>query len=720
MKNSWKIYNNDIKNIGKNWVALILIGGLILLPSLYAWLNIKASWDPYGQTDQVPVGVVNEDKGATVRDKEINVGNELVETLSENDALDWKFTDRQQAIEKIEYGDYYAVIIIPENFSEQLSSVLADRPEKATIEYYVNEKINAIAPKITGKGASVIVDQISNQFIATVNGVIFDMFNEIGLEIESNLPDIQQFENYVFKLEQSLPEINNVLNESLTDASNAETIIGKAKAKMPQVKQLTNNGLTTIDETTAFLTEAENELNQIAPKIKQDLEKVQSAAKDINAFMKEIQGNKIHITEDAQAILQQSNKRVDAALDTIEAIEKTLKQLKAQNDQEQNAEEIDKALKDLARLKAELQLVQNKSAEMETFITQKQTEIDELLKEIQQKAETTSVQIDQFVKTYKEEIEPAVLEEVNNAKTTLRSARGILKDIQTTLPQVERILNRADTNLATGKRSLETVMDEMPYVNHKVNELAERIRDIQAETDINEIIELLKNDPEAERGFFEEPVTLSENKVFPIANYGTGMTPFYTVLAIWVGALLLISLLATDVTSPERLTGTQMYYGRYLTFLTIGMLQTIIVTLGDYFIIGVNMSDPVWFVLFGLFISGVFMAIVYTFVSVFGDVGKALAIILLVLQIAGSGGTYPVVLLPEFFQMVHPFLPFTYAVDLMREAVGGIVWKRALYDLSFLGMFGVAALILGGLLKTPVNKRTNKLMKKSKETGLFH
>src|SRR5699024_5848712 len=179
MKNIMNIFKTYMKNIGTNWVAAILIGGLIILPSLYAWLNIKASWDPYGQTDQIPVGVVNEDKGATVRDEEIHVGDELVDTLKNNDDMDWKFVDRDKAMKNVEYGDYFAVIVIPENFSENLGTVIEDNPKKAKIEYYVNEKINAIAPKITQKGASVLVDKISSEFISTVNCVIFDIFNKI-------------------------------------------------------------------------------------------------------------------------------------------------------------------------------------------------------------------------------------------------------------------------------------------------------------------------------------------------------------------------------------------------------------------------------------------------------------------------------------------------------------------------------------------------------------
>lgn len=720
MKHVWSIFTNDLKNIGTNWVAAILIGGLVLLPSLYAWFNIAASWDPYGQTDQIPIGVVNEDVGATVRDKDIQVGDELVKTLKENRSMDWQFVNRKKAMEKVEYGDYFAVIVIPEDFSEKLGSVISDKPEKAQVEYYVNEKINAIAPKITEKGASVIVEKISSNFISTVNGVIFDMFNDLGIELEKDLPDIKRFENYIFDVEKKLPEISKVLNESLTDATNAEGIINKAQGMLPEAKKVTNEGLATIDNTTEFLTKAEKRLNDMAPKIQKDLERVQEIAQNVNSFIKEIQSAGIDFNNGDQLVAE-INGKTDESIQKIATIEESLQLLKESNDEtDPNNQVIDDTLEQLAMLKTQLEEVKGKNEEMKNFVDSKSKEIEGTLAQIGELSGNTATSIDAFVKEYKESIEPTVLKEVANAKATLADARGMLVDIQSTIPEVKQILSRTKDNLGEGKGTLENVLGEFPYVNDKVNELAERIRKIQGETDITDIIQLLQNDPEAERGFFAEPVELNENKLFPIENYGTGMTPFYTVLAIWVGALLLISLLATDVVNNEPFTGKQMYFGRLFTFLAIGFLQTIIVTSGDMLILHVDVAHPIWFIVFGLFASMVFMLIVYTLVSVFGDVGKAMAIVLLVLQIAGSGGTYPVVLLPEFFQAINPFLPFTYAIDIMREAVGGIVWARVLHDVIFLTIFGTIAVLFGAFLKQPINKQTHKLMKKSKESGLFH
>ncbi|MCS0670223.1 YhgE/Pip domain-containing protein [Cytobacillus firmus] len=718
----WKIYKMDIKSIFTNWVAAVLIGGLTLLPSLYAWFNIEASWDPYSQTDQLPVGVVNEDAGAVVRDKDIHIGDDIVHELKKNDDMDWHFDDRKDAMDKVEYGDYFAVIVIPENFSQKLGTVIEDQPEKAKIEYYVNEKINAIAPKITEKGAGGIVDTVTSNFISTVNGTIFEKFNELGLEIEKDLPDIKRFEEYVFQMEEKLPEIHSLLSSSLSDAENAQKMIDKAQALVPDAKRATGNGLQTINETMKFINEAENRLNAMEPQIQENLEKVQNMAVKVSDFISSVQSSDLNLDQ-GKEIGNQINEQIAGSLQNIETIETALKQLQESNKEQgtsQNQEQINQALEQIVLLKQELQNIQENGQKVNAFLSDKQQEADDLITRLQENSAATAGRIDAFVKAYNENIRPAVKQEVASAKETLSNARNILTEIQSAMPEIEKILANTEGNLGEGEKTLKHIIGEFPYVSEKINQLADRIRDIQGEADINEIIELLQNDPEAEKGFFEEPVQLNKNSLFPIQNYGTGMTPFYTVLAIWVGALLLISLLATDVHHPEDFTGKQIYFGKLFTFLSIGFAQTLVVTIGDILILGVDAAEPVWFILFGLISSLVFILIVYTLVSVFGDVGKAMAIVLLVLQIAGAGGTYPTALLPEFFQTIHPFLPFSYAIDLMREAVGGIVWERVYRDLLILTLFGFIALLIGTFLKEPLSRKTKALMKKSKESGLFH
>lgn len=726
MKASWNIFINDIRNIRTNWAAAVVIAGLVILPSLYAWLNIKASWDPYAQTDQIPIGIVNEDKGSIVRDQEIHVGDEIIDTLQENKSMDWRFVNREMAMDKLEYGDYYAVLVIPENFSERLGTVIGDHPGKASVEYYVNEKINAIAPKITEKGASVIVEQVTSQFISTVNGIIFEIFNELGIELKENLPDIKNFEHYIFTLEEKLPEIHKILTETTEDAERADGLIEQAHSLTARARKATESGLQIIDETAQFLEKAEKRLDEIAPKVKEDLGKIQNMLARVEDFEETINSAGIDFTKEKQ-LNDSLNEQINEMLQSIDTIEEALDQYQKQNNNDeqegepnQNLDSIRNALSELTQIRENLKQLQNQVQTINSLLEEKQEEINAIFADLQGRAVKEIGRIDAFVKEYNETIEPRIRAGVTNATDTLTDARGILLDIQSTIPEVERMLSRTEGNLSEAKGILHDVNGEFPYINEKVNELAGRVRTIQGKTDINEIIQLLQNDPEAERGFFAEPVVLNEHRLFTIANYGTGMTPFYTVLAIWVGGLLLISLLSTEVHQKGNYTDRQIYFGRLFTFMSIGLLQTVIVTIGNILLLQVETKEPIWFVLFGILCSFVFMVIVYTLVSVFGNVGKALAIVLLVLQIAGSGGTYPVVLLPEFFQFINPFLPFTYAVGLLREAVGGMVWDRVLDDVIYILIFPAIALVIGVFLKATINKHTEKFKQKTKESGLLH
>lgn len=711
MRNIWDIYRLDIKNIVTNFSVLIVIGGLIFLPSLYAWFNIKASWDPYGQTDQIPIGVVNEDEGATIRGEDIHVGDDLVSILEENDAMNWQFIDREKAMEEVEYGNFYAVMVIPKNFTEKLGSVTTGDPEKANMEYYVNEKINAISPKITDKGVSVIVEEISSEFISTVNGVIFEMFNEIGLELEEDYPDIQTFKDYVFSLEESLPDIHEVLTSTENDANDAEKLIANALAKIPEVESITANGLQKINDTINLLEEVETTLDEISPIIKADLEKAQTAIHDVNDKLKELDESDLAFDK-----LEKSIEDVDKKMDTVikELADAEVSLQSVQDELEEDNEELATVIDEISQMKDSLEDSAKESDEIKSYAKEVKQEFNSFIDFDGVSTET----IDQFVTTYTDTIEPTLRSEIQGGKQTLLDAKEMITDIQGTIPEVKRLLENTSNHLADGQELLTGVLNEYPYVNDKVKETAKKIRDLEEDTDLNEIIELLKNDPESEKGFFAEPVVLNKNEVFPIPNYGTGMTPFYTVLAMWVGGLLLISLLTTDIKDDPTIKPRHMYFGRLLTFLTIGFFQALIVVLGDVFLLKVQVSSLPYFILFGLLVSFVFMTIIYTVVSIFGDVGKALIIILLVLQIAGSGGTYPVVLLPKFFQMINPILPFTYAVDLMREAVGGIVWKRTLRDIITLIGFGSAFILAGSFLKTPINAFMSKVMG-SKGSRLF-
>lgn len=764
MKNSFQhvfqIYTKDIRNIVTNWVVAIIVGGLIFLPSLYAWLNIYASMDPYAHTSNMKIAIVNEDTGTTVRNEAINVGNEVIENLKTNESFTWELENEQQAMEHLKNGDYFAMIVIPNDFSQKLTSILTEQPTKAHIDYYVNEKKNPIAPKITSKGASVLTQQVSSEFVSTVNGTLFSIFNTIGLEMEREIPDFRKFENYVFTIEQHLPDINSFLAQASSQGKDADQLLNRAITQIPQIEQLTTNGLTTIQKGLTLVNEADALFNELSPLIKKDVQTVQNIAQHFTDIMNKLNSidlDSASITQTKEALKNQlstSKENITHSIQTLEALQKliqadtlTRNQLQDSLDriiaslQQSNAQDNEQIIEQLTAIRdalqnnptftdstlnalKDLQQLNTLHADILTKIEQLQpidkNVIQQDITAIQNIAQNATANLQKFLVYYNDKLEPQIRSTLSSAKSTLTSASAMLTDVKQFIPQATDKLTQAKNTLGTANNALQKIQSEFPTLSTKIKDLANKLRTLENEADISEIVQLLKNDVNAERDFFEEPIKLKEHRIFPNANYGTAMTPFYTVLSIWVGCLLLISLLSVNLHENSPYSIREIYFGRLLTFATFSIIQTLIITIGDTFLVDGSIQAPAYFILFGLLISLVFVTVVYTLVSVFGNVGKALAIVMLVLQIAGSGGTYPVELLPKFFQIINPFLPFTYAIEMMREAVGGIIWSTVWVDLIFLIGFWFVFILFGFFLKKLLSEKIEHFMNKTRGLDIFH
>lgn len=943
MKQIWRIYKTDLRNVAKHWAAIVIVLGLMILPSLYAWFNIKASWDPYGNTKGIQIAVSNQDVGSNLRGKDINIGKEIVDSLKKDKNFGWKFVDEKQAIYGVERGDYSASITIPKDFSEKIATVLNENPQKPEIDYYVNEKVNAIAPKITAKGASGLTEEVSKNFVKTANGEIFKIFNDLGIDLETNLPSIEKVKDLVFKLEAQFPEMNTLVDKALDDATRAEDIVKVAQKDLPVVESVINDGQEALsnldkffanqDQTlknapgtirndlvvaqgvmdsaaafTDFLMNPGVDLNipdlnglpefparpdlsklnsdgykSIAQNINQTVNNVLSssragtaygksvlnglqngkfdpeqAKKDLNAvsdqlqartdgisylinFFTELQksvttdfgksffqGRVDHLTklkggmenanngikdivnvigtgqEVKKDVTDVANQKLDAANALIDQAEKdynetfvadyqkavsTVDQAKADANQiYDNAKaDYDKVKNSLEGAKADLQnkgingldstkvalnslngqfqsgigLIDDMIPVLEstnkvladvnsdknlnngiaklnkaksslqkgvdatnkgiTLVNNGQKPTKDVIESINNAAKDGLAQLTDVLSTYDAEIVPGFNTAIARTKEMSKNTTQILNDADKKLPDVKKLLEDSSKGLVDGQKKIADIKAEMPATEKKIKELANKIRDFESEEDIKDIIRLLKNDVEKQSDYFANPVNLKENKLFAMPNYGSAMSPFYTVLALWVGALLMVSLLTVEVHEEgANYKSHEIYFGRLLTFLTIGISQAFIVSMGDIFLLGTYVVDKFWFVLFSLFIGGVFVCIVYSLVSIFGNVGKSMAIILLVLQVAGSGGTFPIQMTPPFFQALYPFLPFTYAISAIRETVGGMLWDIVTRDLLVLSAFVVIIVVAALLLKKPINKSSEKFVENAKGSKIIH
>ncbi|EET85108.1 YhgE/Pip C-terminal domain protein [Clostridium carboxidivorans P7] len=221
--------------------------------------------------------------------------------------------------------------------------------------------------------------------------------------------------------------------------------------------------------------------------------------------------------------------------------------------------------------------------------------------------------------------------------------------------------------------------------------------------------------------FLANPIDLKQNRIYPIPNYGSAMSPFYTTLALWVGAFILLSLLSVEVKSFEdgvELSAREQFFGRYFTFVTIAIMQALVTTIGNLVLLKTYVVSPAVYVMLGVYTSIVFTMIIYTLVSVLRNIGKALAMVAMVLQVSASGGTFPIELMPHFFQNINPMLPFTYAIGAMREAVGGILPQALIKNIAVLLIFFLISIFFGVFFKEKANRLSEKFVKQFKDSGL--
>ncbi|WP_152656159.1 YhgE/Pip domain-containing protein [Oceanobacillus sp. CFH 90083] len=1066
MKNAFKITKQDMKNIIRVPSILILIIGLAILPSFYAWFNIKASWDPYSNTQGIKIGVVSDDVGTEIEGRSINMGDELVENLKENDSLGWQFDDSiEEADEKVYKGDYFATIHIPETFSEDVVSILQDEPRSAIVQYKVNEKVNAIAPKMTSAGATQITETINDEFVQTTTKTLLEEFNNAGIELEQNLPtlqkirdavynlhdhiddideagdlivqldedeeniqsyadkldslqeyeenireggdqiltaqshldDINRLGNAVVELNQAMPDIENALtrissiqqyfpaiNQGLEDAYAASITAGdtlkNVQARIPEINNQIHDYQNQVNHAQDTLDEAEETTDQVTELINSQISDAEKIINGLPSFdvdtgdsitpdfvnnVKDSVGDSQNALENLLEELRNPEQlETNASLEKLSGsadetkkqgselfagLEDMLTKIEEENVTEEDADALNEAIanykssfgivkEDLANAEfvpnASQNEANNESAEEDTQQSNEETEADgetqqrdqeidhimnELHEDTVQAFDDISTVLDENInlaisniqslptlvamkenpdtKEYaeeqikivqesieglqssvtstqnsltlleapenKEELEKikAVLEGdnsnlsdvidflengdfdlsqledikgqavnnletlqsfnkdtlepfVNNAFTTLENklhdadskldaaldytalASDYLSEAATVVNDSQYYLNLLNENLPYYEEQFSDVSDtvnqhfpefkngvdmassffqnDMPHLEDEVNNLAgfvtndmeglieqyknlnslvqdnlpeaqkaiaemadfirddwpgykkdiqnayDRIKQMEDDQIIEELIAALQNDLSDETEYFSRPVQLDEEKLFPIPNYGSANTPFYTVLALWVGALLLCNLITTELKDKNReeFSLRDIYLGRMTLFLIVAVLQAVIVSLGNIFILHAYMAHPVYFTLFSVLIALAFMIIVYTLVSLFGNVGKAVAIIFMILQLSGGGGMFPIQVAPAFFQAIHPFLPFTYAIDILREASGGIVWSVVFSRFAVLAVFPAIFILLGYTFRPWIAPRVHKAYLKTKKSNM--
>lgn len=714
MKNILNIYKRDIKSIVKNPIAIIVILALIFLPSLYAWFNIKASWDPYSNTKGIAVAIVNNDIGSSFKEKEIHIGDEVIASLKNNQQMGWKFVDEKTAMDGVERGDYYASVIIPEDFSEKLTSIINSKKiEKAKLKYYINEKLNAVAPKITSKGASSIQQEVTKNFIETVDEAILQAFNKIGEDLEEYRPRIGEFKLGIQELSDRMPEIEEKIDLVEKGVIKGEELTNTLEKNMPLIEETLNKGVELTNSFKNYSANAKESINAMAPTLKKDLQYSKTISDNIDSLSSKLY--ELNASDEIQKVLNSLKNKSVVLRTMISNTKDIVDKINISNSPNLN------------RL-SELLGFQIKNLE------QYESKIDDALLQIQsgnQVAKETldainniSTDVSKGLETAINDFDSKFLPEINSVADKIydiaSNSNVLAEEANNKIPDIKDLLNKISIIGEGGKEDIYKLKQKLPEVKVTLKKLNDKINELDNSVDINELIRLLKTNPEEGKTFMASPVELDETLLFNIPNYGSAMAPFFTTLSLWVGGLILVSILTVDVPYEfkDNFKYYEVYFGKSLLFITISLFQALCVSVGDIYLLGTYASNKSVFILGSMFTGFVFMSIIYTFVSVFGSIGKVLGIVGLVIQLSASGGTFPIQVTPEFFQRINPYLPFTYAIQAMREATGGVIWEVVRKDIFILLLYVAGSILIALVLKEPINKSSVKFVKRFKESKL--
>ena len=726
MKNIWAIFKGDVNRILKNVIAMIVIIGITVVPCLYAWFNVAASWNPYENTGGLKVAVASVDEGyeGDLISVNLNLGEQIISTLHENTQLDWIFTTKKKAMDGVKSGKYYAAIVVPKDFSRNMMSVFTEDVQKPQIIYYSNAKENAIAPKVTDKGATAIQTQVNEVFVKTISDValtalqtvantadktgtetittnLITNLNRITSDLAASANTLQTFSSMVASAQKLLNTTATYLGQSKTQSKQSLSSIEQTKSSLTGVKKTISGATDGINQAlssgSSFYEEASNVLDTAFKSQAKDANKVADTMETLSGKIENIANSYTDLKNSIAALgtdhpeLSSYTGQVIAKLNESAAVQQELSKSLLTN-----ADGLRDASEDMQSAKAD---------------------IDSLLKD--SKKSLTKVQT-----AYEDDLKDSL----NNLSTSLNNTgtdmNSLLKKLDTGTDKISTTADTAANDLSDIKTALDTSCKLLNRSKRQISKVTKKLTTLQEKGDFSEIKSLLTDNTEDISNFLSAPVSLNTTKLYPIENYGSSMAPFYSTLSIWVGGIVLVAMLKVGVSEAsieglKKVKNYQMYLGRYIIFLIVGLLQSNPLCLGDLFYLGIQCNHPFLFMLAGWFSSVVYVNIIYTLTVSFGDIGKAASVILLVIQVAGSGGTFPIEVAPAFFKAVYPLLPFVHSMRAIRETIGGMYGMTYWTSLGKLGIFLVLSLILGLVLRKPIIKLNDAFMEKLEDTHLI-
>lgn len=712
------VWFHDLRAIRTNLAALFIITGLCLIPSLYAWINIYACWDPYANTGNLPVAIVNKDEGAVMGGKIINVGDSILESMKENKAMNWDFVDEWQGNYGLNEGKYYAMIEIPENFSSRLTSLSTTTPQKPVIVYRVNEKLNAIAAKITNVAKEKLAANIKSNFVKTVNEQVIETYNEETSKNNMDSIKISDLKTTIENAQMDISKLKAHVSKENANSVEFQTYLNSTTALLPKITEQVDSLENVIQASKSFNSKTIQTITTINTDLNTDIAQVKSLNEQNQLLLNEFKNmNANTIDKDLIAVMQQTIEMCTAIHELIILDKQSIGILNENN-----------KYNTLTYLTHSLnytdQLVLEEKKKLEALIPIMQADttkasVDLAINDLSKISDELSQRIETLANAYYKNGIPTLTSISNDLNLSLDYSSSVLESTKVIVPQLSALSSFMNVSSRLTVQQREQLDDMLTTLQTDVDTLLEKMDGISSEK-VENLIEIIKNNPTGVTDFLASPLEVKEQDVYEGGTFGVGLTPFYTVLAIWVGSLLLCAMLSVECEAYVfgiKLNIIQKHYGKMILFLSLSLIQALIITVGDVYIVGVKPENFMLMIQFSLLASVTFTVMIFTLVSIFGNVGKAIAVVIMVFQIAGSGGIYPIQTNPEIFGKMLALWPFTYAMNGIREAIAGPVWSSVAYNAMALVCFIVTFLLLA-ILKKPFHRMNMFFEHKFKEADL--
>lgn len=687
MRNIWTVFKTDIRTLSKCFFACVVVVAIALLPSLYAWLNIYSNWDPYGNTGGISIAVASLDEGYTDEDGTYeNKGDDVVADLREATSINWVIVDTEEAAKGgVESGDYYAAVVIDREFSRNMFRMLTDWTGKPAITYYENAKKNAVATKITDTAVETLKRSISENYLEVVIGGIMEQSNLLAADLTADDPEaavkgvLYQAQDLLHACGRMMDAFEAAGGSGVSESSAAalEAAVANINKNLPDGAQL--------QQTAA---EIQMQLNTALARVERALDRLNSAIENA-PDQKETQQKLL----DAADTMDKTADALETWAAGLEASGAEAGKIQAEAAR-QTAAECRKTAKQLRAL-AESPDSADLLADCDALVKSIRTMVDRIpvtSKALQKELDTVAGQVADTMEGM-----AALAGDAKAMKTALAETADAVGDTMALLrPATEKLLT-----------SLESTIDDL--------------EGLTTDEYMDTLVDILGGDPAVYGQYFPEMVQTSVNAVYPIANYGSAMMPFYTVLAIWVGGVILSSLIKIHARTEGLIDPkpAELYFGRYLFFFVLSQIQAAVIITGDLYILKVQCLHPGMLYLTGALTAFTFSLLIYSLALSFGDVGKAIVVVIMVMQIAGSSGTFPIELLPAIYQKIYRFFPFPYAIDAMRECICGMYGNYYWQQIGFLLLFAAAALLIGLLVRRPFMGLNRFMEEKLEETELL-